>query len=427
MASGPLSKVVDHLHRIALSLDPDTATDGQLLEGFIGRRDEAAFAALVRRHGPMVLGVCRRVVGNLHDADDAFQATFFVLARRADDIRPRDMVGNWLYGVAYRTALKARSGRERRRAVEKQVEVMPHAPAVEQELWLDLQPLLDQELNKLPDVYRTPVVLCDVEGRARKDVALQLGVPEGTLSSRLSRGRQMLAKRLERRGVTLSALALAATLTQHAAAAAVPTALASSTAKTAALLAAGSGVIPAAVALLMDAACKSMLLNKLTTAASVLLAAVVGAGVVFDGPRTPPPPAVPSVPVRTAQAAIPTDEERLQGTWDVVALETDGRSVPLSPEFCGKAVTFEADMLVTRFAPLDEESRATFKLGTTRAPKTIDVHVEGAKHSSGIYLLEKGLLTICLAPAGQVRPTEFKTTPEGAAVLFILRPAPDRG
>src|SRR5262245_41234333 len=107
MASGPISKIVDHLHRIAEPFNP--ATDAELLERFIACGDAASFSALMTRHGPMVLGVCRRVVGNLHDADDAFQVVFFVLARKAADVTPREMVGNWLYGVAYRTALKTRS------------------------------------------------------------------------------------------------------------------------------------------------------------------------------------------------------------------------------------------------------------------------------------------------------------------------------
>ncbi len=429
MASGPMSKVVDHLHRLALSLDPDTATDGQLLEGFITRRDEAAFAALVRRHGPMVQGVCRRVVGDHHDADDAFQATFFVLARKADDIRPRDMVGNFLYGVAYRTALKARAVRLRRRAIEKQVEDMPQPMVAEQDVWLDLQPLLDQELNKLPDVYRTPVVLCDVEGRSRKDVARQLGVPEGTLSSRLNRGRRMLAKRLGRRGVTLSSVALGAALTAHAAAAAVPAGLAAATTKTAVLLAAGAGVVPASVAALMDAALKSLLLNKVAALASLIVAVVLGTGVLTTRAPAPENLAAPSAELRTNRVP-PTDEERLQGTWDVVSLETDGRAVPLIPELCDQVVTFKADTLRTRFASTADDgtpTTATFKLGPSQAPKTIDVLVEGAKRSSGIYHLDKGTLTICLAPAGHDRPTEFKTNPEGPAVLFVLKPASVRG
>src|SRR5438105_13858568 len=125
MATGPRDGVIRHLRRVAFLRDADAMTDGQLLEGFLAQRDEAAFAALVRRHGPMVLGVCRRVLGNHHDAEDAFQATFLVLARKAASVRSREVVGHWLYGVAYRTALKARSMTARRRAKEQQVKDMP--------------------------------------------------------------------------------------------------------------------------------------------------------------------------------------------------------------------------------------------------------------------------------------------------------------
>jgi DNA-directed RNA polymerase specialized sigma24 family protein len=123
--------------RRTIMCDPGTLTDGQLLECFVTRQDEAAFEALVRRHGPMVLGVCQRVVGNVHDAEDAFQATFLVLVRKAKTVVPREFVGNWLYGVAYRTALKARAGAARRHAKEKQVTDMPHPQDPTEQVWHD--------------------------------------------------------------------------------------------------------------------------------------------------------------------------------------------------------------------------------------------------------------------------------------------------
>src|SRR5262249_51181418 len=156
----------------------------------------AAFAALLRRHGPMVLGVCRRLVSNASDAEDAFQATFLVLARKAASVVPRELVGNWLYGVAYRTALKAEALSARRRAVERQVEAVPDPPTSPEQVGRDLRPLLDRELERLPAKYRVPVVLCDLEGRTRREVAGQLGIPEGTLSSRLAAARKLLAGRL---------------------------------------------------------------------------------------------------------------------------------------------------------------------------------------------------------------------------------------
>src|SRR5262245_61736600 len=146
------------LRRAVLSLDGGPS-DGQLLECFVAGRDEAAFAALVRRHGPMVLGVCRRVAGDFHDAEDAFQATFLVLARRADCVRPREQVGNWLYGVAYRTATKARAVRLRRR--ERPAEDAPEPATTEEIPDAELKAVLDRELERLPEIYRVPVVLCE--------------------------------------------------------------------------------------------------------------------------------------------------------------------------------------------------------------------------------------------------------------------------
>src|SRR5262249_37856857 len=154
--------------------------DGQLLGCFIEQRDDAAFAALVKRHGPMVWAVCRRLLPH-HDAEDAVQASFLVLVRKAASIVPMEMVANWLYGVAHQTALQARRTSARRAAREKQVTPMPEPAVAEQDLWHDLQPLLDHELARLPDKYRVAVVLCDLEGKTRKEAARHLGCPEGTL------------------------------------------------------------------------------------------------------------------------------------------------------------------------------------------------------------------------------------------------------
>src|SRR5262249_12508882 len=149
-----------------------------------------------------------RVVGHEQDAEDAFQATFLVLARKAASVVPRQAVGAWLHGVAYHTALKARAAAARRRLKEGQVEGKPEPQPAARDPWHDLQPLLDQDLSRLPLKYRLPVVLCDLEGKARKDVARELEIPEGTLSSRLTTARGLLARRLARRGLLLSSSAL---------------------------------------------------------------------------------------------------------------------------------------------------------------------------------------------------------------------------
>src|SRR5690349_3533 len=146
---GEMNEVVQHLRRAVLRQDQAGLSDGQLLGHFIDRRDGAAVAELVRRHSPMVWGVCRRVLQNHHEAEDAFQATFLVLVRRAASITPRDMVGNWLYGVAHQTAVKARAMLAKRRSRERQGTAVPEPQAPEQDAWDDLQPVLDQELSRL--------------------------------------------------------------------------------------------------------------------------------------------------------------------------------------------------------------------------------------------------------------------------------------
>jgi RNA polymerase sigma factor (sigma-70 family) len=237
--------------------------DGHLLERFIRERDEPAFAELVRRHGPMVLGVCRRVLDNPHDAEDCFQAVFMVLVRKAESIRPSSMVGNWLYGVAYRTALEARKLAARRRIIEKKKLAAP--PAEEgASAWQEMRPVLDRELNRLPDKYRIVLVACDLDGKTRREVAEQLDLPEGTVASRLARARRLLSKRLARYA-SISAGALG-TLLSAQSAAPVPPALVASTAKAAVQLAAGKpvdGTLSPYVAALCDAVVKSMLWTKI--------------------------------------------------------------------------------------------------------------------------------------------------------------------
>src|SRR6516225_8789244 len=151
MATAQMDTVIRHLRGAVLRQDRAGWTDGQLLGSFIEQKDEAAFEALVRRHGPMVFGVCRRVVRNHHDAEDAFQATFLVLARRASSVQPRERLANWLHGVALRIAMKAKTITAKRRGREMQVIPMPEPEAAQPDQWRDLRPLLDQELNGLPE------------------------------------------------------------------------------------------------------------------------------------------------------------------------------------------------------------------------------------------------------------------------------------
>jgi RNA polymerase sigma factor (sigma-70 family) len=282
MPNGQINGVLRQLRRASLRHDGAGLTDGQLIERFLSAREEAAFEALVRRHGPMVFGVCRRVLACAHDAEDAFQATFLVLVRKAAAFAARDTVGNWLYGVAYRTAQKARSAAARRRAKEKHM-ARPEALREQGDLWQEMRPLIDAELSRLPDKYRAPLVLCGLEGQTRKEAARRLGCPEGTISGRLARARVLLAKRLARHGLALSGGAMAMALTKNAAWACVPASLMGTTVHAAALVAAGrgaAGVVSASVAALTEGVLKTMLMNKVKLALSAALAiGLIGTGI----------------------------------------------------------------------------------------------------------------------------------------------------
>lgn len=198
------------------SIGASIGTDGQLLEEFLSHRDETSFAELVSRHGPMVLGVCRRIVGSLHDAEEAFQATFILLAQKAGSIMPREAIGSWLHGVACRVAMKNRTMLRRRQFHERQAAGLRSESSFDLVPAGDLHWILDQELQRLPMPYRLLVILCDLQGGTFRHVARQLNLPVGTLSGRLKRGRQLLAERLARRGITLSTACLAATLCESA-------------------------------------------------------------------------------------------------------------------------------------------------------------------------------------------------------------------
>jgi RNA polymerase sigma factor (sigma-70 family) len=331
--------LIRQLHRLALCDQGGGISDGQLLELFINRQDEAAFAALVKRHGSMVLGVCRRVLHNMQDAEDAFQATFLVLVRKAASIKPPDMVGNWLHGVAYRTALKARSTAAKRRAREMRPRER-HDPGPDDAIWRELVPILDRELHRLPDKYRLPIVLCDLEGKSCREAARRLDWPLGTLTTRLVRGRKLLARKLSRHGTTLSAGALASLVTQNTASACVPVALASSTVKAASAatsaLAGASGLISPAIARLTEGMVHVMFVNKLKAVFGVVLVlAMGGMGARYlaqslqaaDAPtnQTPATPKAVTGPIPVAPALEHNDHDLEELLYEM--LRKDGRII----------------------------------------------------------------------------------------------------
>jgi RNA polymerase sigma factor (sigma-70 family) len=333
MTDGRLGTAINELRQVADEQSGCALADAQLLEAFVARRDEASFEALVWRHGTMVFNLCRRILRDSHEAEDAFQATFLVFARKAGSIGRRAAIGSWLYKVAYRIALRVRAKTARQRVLDDpQINLLDDLPAPEpsdDDLWNDLRPVLDEEISRLPEKYRAPFVLCYLQGRTNDEAAQQLGCPKGTILSRLSRGRDRLRARLVQRGLALSASGLTITLFQNSASAAVPATLSASTAKAATSFAAGKtamGAASASVVSLTEGVLRTMILTKLKFTAAVLLAfAILGTGAGWltrEALAQRSAPAKPDeAPQRGRDVARATDV-----AGKVVAVAKDGKS-----------------------------------------------------------------------------------------------------
>lgn len=416
-------------------------TDGQLLDVFLARREEAAFEELVNRHGPMVWGVCRRILHRHHDAEDAFQATFLVLARKGDAIVPRERLANWLYGVAVQTALKTRALILKRGERERQVMTMPEPAARRLRLADDLGPWLDQELSRLPEKYRAPIVLCDLEGESYQVAAGRLGWPIGTLSGRLSRARALLARRLNRHGQVLTAATLMFALAEEATAASPPLALVDSTARAAAPFAGGRAateLISAQVIALAESVLTALVLSKVkVVVACVLMAGLVGLSLggqvvtadVLEGQVAPGRAEAhggePAKRIAKTVATPKADLEFLQGTWFGSVTEFGGQPLPIKPAGIPPQVQliFKGDRLRLRGPALDkaisfgtiEDREFTLKLGGEANRPTIDLTLSPVANDEppliyrGIYSLWYGHLVIGLNAPGQKRPKDFKT------------------
>jgi RNA polymerase sigma factor (sigma-70 family) len=316
MTCGPLTDVLRHIRRLAIGADVRGLEDRQLLERFLNRQDERAFEALVSRHGPLVLGVCRRFLTDALDIEDAFQATFLVLLRKARSLRRRELLAGWLCGVAYRTALRARAAAANRRIHERRAS-RDRSVAQDDGLGrLDAGPALDEEIRRLPAKYRLPVVLCYLEGLTLVEASRQLGWPAGTVSGRLARARDLLRARLTRRGISLAGAGIG--VMAPASSRAVPVHLASSTVRVVAAMAAkqaaAGGIASAHVLMLTEGVLRTMLLTKLkiVAGAAVAIASLgTATGVVLygrsvaDGPDTPRAKAQ----VVSLQQPVPPPEE----------------------------------------------------------------------------------------------------------------------
>jgi RNA polymerase sigma factor (sigma-70 family) len=385
----------------------ESISDTELLARFVDRRDEAAFAELVRRHGPTVRAACRRALGATADADDAFQAVFVILARKAATLHNAALVGAWLHTVAVRAANRARQVARRRQSRERQVAAMPEPalplPPPEPSDWLHL---LDAEIQRLPDRLRVPLVLCELEGKSRADVARMLRLKEGTLSSRLARARDILRRRLQRTGTTIAGAGLTAAFTYcHEA---VPAHMLTTTTQ-----AALSGATSATVAALTQGVLKAMLLSKLKTVLMVVLTLAILSGALATARY---------VAVGAGQAQDgKTDKDKLEGNWEFVSGQFGGKEVE-----GGEAEEMKKHKFVFKGDKLTVKVECAYTIDTAKKPKEIDLKVEEGPELErgtwkGIYELKGDELTLCMALPNDARPTEFETKEGEKTMLLKLK------
>jgi len=337
MPAETIPRLVAQLRRPPESSD----ADGDLVERFVRSGDEAAFAALVRRHAGMVLGVCRRVLGNHADADDACQATFLILVRKAGSIRPRGNVGGWLHGVARNTARRARRMAARRQRWEQVAGRIPRSAGSDP----DLRVIIDHELGRLPDRYRSPVVLCDLEGMTRAEAARHLGCAEGTVASRLSRARQILARRLIRAGLGIPASGAGVAFATEAQG--MPPALVESIVETAA----GRSDAPAAVTQLTIGVLRTMRLQRFSMMAAALFVAGIAGLAVREALPTVSGQAPPPKSAASKVEAVPVEKDAAPGLTLQDVPPVVVKTVPVAgaddvdPAITEIKVTFSKDML----------------------------------------------------------------------------------
>jgi RNA polymerase sigma-70 factor (ECF subfamily) len=438
MTSRSLAQLTHVLTNSILRHGGADLTDAQLLAYFVEQGNEAAFEALVRRHAPMVHGVCRRLLQHHQDTEDAVQVVFLVLARKAASVRPREALAGWLYGVAHKAALKARSRAARRK--ERQVVQLPEPPAAPDRPPDDLRALIDRELQALPAKYRAVLVLCDLEGQTRRDAARQLGWTEGTVCGRLARARSLLAKRLIRRGLTLSVGALHALIAADSLSAAVPAPLLGALIRSASPRAAAGVSASSRVWTLAHLVQQALFPGKLKMAGAALL--VVGclgaatglallarqqpsgaAPLQAGGTQPAAAPASPRTPTRSPKGGQ-TDAERLQGTWTLVWSITDGNRAPEDTASALRMRLTDKDFQSEWADELFHQS--TYKLDPTHDPGWIDLTApsEYPGHvSRGIYRFEGDELMLCLPRPNAVRPVGFESKPGSGVTLGRWRRA----
>jgi RNA polymerase sigma factor (sigma-70 family) len=468
MRDQPLTKVIRRL-----TSGHTEEADDHLLGRFLAQRDEAAFAALLSRHGSMVLGVCRRILHHQQDAEDAFQAAFLVLARKAASIRKLPSLASWLFGVARRVATDARARRATRRRHERQAPPMQSIDPAAATPELDLPEVLDRALSRLPDKYRAPLVLHYLQGKTKEQTANELGWTAGTVSGRLARARKLLRARLTQTGLAPTVAAVTAALTGQVTAAPVPASLYTTTLRAAAPFAAGEalpvGTCPHAVTL-AERTLRAMFRARCWTALvwSIALIAVAatalgwawhaawGQHAEVDKPllgqaREPtglpqgkdqPPPAKESIASGKAtaglqaagrdkaddvQAALKKDHALLRGKWVLVEGEFGGRKFKTAMTYTFRGDDWEvssngkAPMKGTfQLTPGDKYHGIQFQVDPNTVENGPALFLPG-----GIYRLQGDMLWVCLAQ--DARPSDFTAPEDGTQrVVYVFKRAPQK-
>jgi RNA polymerase sigma factor (sigma-70 family) len=438
MVNSQGTAVLQRVRNLATAQSARQQSDLQLLQQFIAERDEAAFAVLVRRHGGMVLEVARGVLRHQQDAEDVFQAAFLVLARKAHTIRKQQALSSWLHGVAYRLALKAKNRSDRRRYRETPAADQIAASAADDLTLRELRVLVHEELSRLPEKYRAPLLLCYWEGKTQDEAANQLGVSAGSFKKCLERARNLLGSRLVGRGLVPSAAFFAVLFCENGLRAAASTSLTQSTARAAVAFAAGKAVsagASAAAATLAKGAIRAMNFTKWATSIA-LMVLVGGLGIGLSlatyqalGGQQADTPGTKGGLVQVSQegkgqarakAGDRADKDRIVGTWRIAKGRADGNELP--EEFTALArMTFTKDgkLILTM---INEDKEGKYALV---GPGKLDLALDTVKELGlGIYKFDgNDRLTICATHSTQTRPTEYTSEKGDGQLVFVLQRA----
>lgn len=468
-----LDQFIQRIRGLAGAESAGQFSDRQLLERFSADRDEAAFVALVQRHGAMVLNVCRRVLRNDSDSEDACQATFLVLARKAHSIRKQESLGSWLHGVAYRAATSLLRQITRRRAHEKQAATAEPVQPAADVTWREVRAILDEEIQRLPAKLKDPIVLCYLQGKPHSAGAQELGVNVTTFRGRLERARLLLQKKLTQRGVTLSGALLATALFEKMGTAALPATLVVTTLKSAMATLTGqsaAGVISTQVLSLAEGVINTMFVAKLKIAAGAfVVVSLIGAGLVlltqqalqarpsdatvsavakvkFNQEQAPKEPI--GQPGRAANDQAPPRDQKLppwkedvlerelrqlEGAWQMLSMDVDGKKEPLPDQ--SKVIVTHKGKAWTGTMNGKKVEEGTFVIDPTKTPKTKDITVTlGALKGTtipAIYEINGDELRVCLLNnppknPGKGRPPKFTSEPASGYIIINYKRIADK-